>query len=274
MGRARARPSRLGGVSEPASNVTPPGRPGPAPDPADTGGLDASDALTLLRDGEITVTGRLLEASNTTLYCEISLDGVDGRCIYKPVRGERALWDFPDGTLAGRERAAYLVSEAIGTGIVPPTALRGGPFGTGMVQLWIDVDETVDLIALTRSDDPRLRTIALFDAVINNADRKGGHLLPAPSGRVYGVDHGVTFHVENKLRTVLWTWRGQRLRTDEVELLSCLREALGGPLAAALADLLSNAEINGLRARVGRLLTERRFPMPSGDWPAIPWPPF
>ncbi|WP_250282015.1 MULTISPECIES: SCO1664 family protein [unclassified Frankia] len=261
-------------MSEPASNVTPPGRPGPGPGPADTGGLDASDALTLLRDGEITVTGRLLEASNATLYCEISLDGVDRRCVYKPVRGERALWDFPDGTLAGRERAAYLVSEETGTGIVPPTVLRGGPFGTGMVQLWIDVDETVDLLALIRSDDPRLRAVALFDAVINNADRKGGHLLPAPSGRVYGVDHGVTFHVENKLRTVLWTWRGQRLRADETELLTCLREALDGPLAAALAGLLTTAEIGGLRARAARLLTERRFPMPSGDWPAIPWPPF
>ncbi|SBW23129.1 hypothetical protein FDG2_3609 [Candidatus Protofrankia californiensis] len=268
----RVRAARLRGVSEHASNVTPPGR--PALDPADAGGLDASDALTLLGNGEITVTGRLVEASNTTLYCEISLDGVSGRCVYKPVRGERALWDFPDGTLAGRERAAYLVSEETGVGIVPPTVLRGGPFGVGMVQLWIDVDETVDLFALTRSDDPQLRTIALFDAVVNNADRKGGHLLPAPSGRIYGVDHGVTFHVENKLRTVLWTWRGQRLHADEVELLTCLREALDGSLAGTLAGPLTDAEINGLRARVVRLLTERRFPTPSGDWPAIPWPPF
>ncbi|WP_250279122.1 SCO1664 family protein [Frankia sp. Cppng1_Ct_nod] len=259
-------------MSEPVSSAVPDGR--PALEPTDAGGLDSAGALTLLRDGEIAVTGRLVDASNATLYCEISLDGVTGRCVYKPVRGERGLWDFPDGTLAGRERAAYLVSQEAGTGIVPPTVLRDGPFGTGMVQLWIDVDETVDLVTLTRSDDRQLRAIALFDVVVNNADRKGGHLLPGPSGRIYGIDHGVTFHVENKLRTLLWTWRGQRLHTREVELLTCLRDALDGRLAGALAGLLTNAEIRSLRARIDRLLTERRFPVPSGDRPAIPWPPF
>ncbi len=263
-------------MSESVSSGAPGGR--PPLDPLDAGGLDAAGALRLLRDGTITVTGRLVEASNATLYCEISLvgdgDGDTGRCVYKPVRGERALWDFPDGTLAGRERAAYLLSEATGAGIVPPTVLRDGPFGPGMVQLWIDIDETVDLVALVRSDDPQLRAIALFDAVVNNSDRKGSHLLPGPSGRIYGIDHGVTFHVEDKLRTLLWTWRGHRLRADELELLACLREAAGGSLGAALAALLTDAEIASLRARINRLLTERRFPVPSGDWPPIPWPPF
>ncbi|WP_239374201.1 SCO1664 family protein [Frankia sp. Cj5] len=329
-------------MSESVSGIAPSER--PPLEPTDAGGLDAAGALALLCAGAITVTGRLVDASNATLYCEISHDGVVGHCVYKPVRGERALWDFPDGTLAGREQAAYLVSEATGAGIVPPTVLRDGPFGAGMVQLWIDTDETVDLVALTRSDDPQLRAIALFDAVVNNADRKGSHLLPGPSGRIYGIDHGVTFHAENKLRTLLWTWRGQRLRADELELLTRLRVALSasgaeppgqrrrdndlpaspeapetepygqrrrdndlpaspeapetepygqrrrdndppaspeapeteppGRLATALVGLLTQTEIESLRARIERLLTERRFPVPSGDWPPIPWPPF
>jgi uncharacterized repeat protein (TIGR03843 family) len=202
------------------------------------------------------------------------------------VLGERPLWDFPDGTLAAREVAAYLVSEAMAcptrageldgsdVGVVPPTVLRDGPFGEGMAQLWIDVDVTVDLVTLTRTDDPRLRRVALFDAVINNADRKGGHLLPGPSGRVYGIDHGVCFHTDDKLRTLLWTWRGRRLSADETQLLGALRANLDGPLGDELHALLSQAEVRALTQRVDRLLRTRRFPTPSADWPAIPWPPF
>jgi uncharacterized repeat protein (TIGR03843 family) len=259
-------------VNAPAPS-TPPGE-HPRLDPLDAGGLDADGALDLLRSGAIEITGRLVDASNATLYCAIASDGVSASCVYKPVRGERALWDFPDGTLAARELAAYEVSEEIGGGLVPPTVVRDGPFGEGMVQLWIDVDITVDLVGLARSDDPRLRRVALFDAVVNNADRKGGHLLPAPSGRVYAIDHGVTFHVENKLRTVLWTWRGHRLWPEETELLRCLRESLDGPLGARLRPLITGAEIRALTSRVDALLTVRRFPMPSGDWPPVPWPPF
>jgi uncharacterized repeat protein (TIGR03843 family) len=251
----------------------PPGRRPPL-DPLDGGGLDAPAALDLLGDGELTVTGRLTDASNATLYCEITAGEAAGRCVYKPVRGERALWDFPDGTLADRELAAYEVSAALGLGIVPPTIVRDGPFGPGMVQLWIDVDVTVDLVALTRSDDPQLREIALFDAVINNADRKGGHLLPAPSGRVHGIDHGVTFHAEGKLRTLLWTWRGRRLHAEETALLRRLRGLLAGELGERLDALLTVTETAALAARVERLLDEGRFPLPSGDWPPIPWPPF
>ena len=243
-------------------------------DAADAGGLDAATVLELLRAGTIEVEGRLVDASNATLYCAIALDGVRARCVYKPVRGERPLWDFPDGTLAAREAAAFEISEAMGVGIVPPTLLREGPFGAGMVQLWIDVDDAVDLVALCRSDDPRLRRVALFDAVVNNADRKGGHLLPAPSGRVYGIDHGVTFHVEDKLRTLLWTWQGQRLRPDELTTLACLRDAVRASSAGRLAELLAEAEVAALAARIDRLTTEGRFPFPSGDWPPVPWPPF
>jgi hypothetical protein len=139
------------------------------------------DVLHLLRSAELTVEGRLVDASNATLYCSAELDGATVAVVYKPVRGERPLWDFPDGTLAGREVAAYLVSEATGWDVVPPTVLREGPFGTGMVQLWVDVDESVDLAVLARSDHPDLRRMAVFDAVVNNADRKGGHLLPRPT---------------------------------------------------------------------------------------------
>ncbi len=245
-----------------------------AVDPADAGGLDAAAALDLLRAGEIGIEGRLVDASNATLYCVLALDGARVRCVYKPIRGERPLWDFPDGTLAARETAAFEVSEAMGAGVVPPTMLRDGPLGPGMVQLWIDVDETVDLVALCRSDDSRLRRVALFDVVVNNADRKGGHLLPAPSGRVYGIDHGVTFHVQDKLRTLLWTWRGQRLRPDELATLTHLREAVGTAIACRMRELLSGAEVAALAGRIDRLLTERRFPLPSGDWPPVPWPPF
>ncbi|TCJ33067.1 SCO1664 family protein [Parafrankia sp. BMG5.11] len=250
-----------------------PGRRAPL-DPLDSGGLGVSEALALLRTGELEITGRLVDASNATLLCEIRADELCGRCVYKPVRGEHALWDFPDGTLAARELAAYEVAEAMDPGIVPPTVMRDGPFGAGMVQLWIDVDTTVDLVALTRSDDPQLRRIALFDAVINNADRKGGHLLPAPSGRVHGIDHGVTFHTDDKLRTLLWTWRGQRLDAAETMLLQGVRDALGADLGERLEPLLTTTELRALGARVDRLLAEGRFPLPSGDWPAIPWPPF
>ncbi|MCM3885116.1 SCO1664 family protein [Frankia sp. R82] len=243
-------------------------------DPLDCGGLDLGTALELLCAGELTVTGRMTDASNATLYCEITAGQTAGRCVYKPIRGERALWDFPDGTLAARELAAYEVSAALGLGIVPPTVLRDGPFGPGMAQLWIDTDVTVDLVALTRSDDPQLRRIALFDAVVNNADRKGGHLLPAPSGRIHGIDHGVTFHAEGKLRTLLWTWRGRRLAAEETTLLHILTDLLAGDLGRRLEPLLTVTERAALDVRVATLLDEGRFPLPSGDWPPIPWPPF
>jgi uncharacterized repeat protein (TIGR03843 family) len=247
----------------------------PGLEPSDAGGLSAGEALALLRTGEITVTGRLVEASNATLFCEITGPaGIQAHCVYKPVRGERPLWDFPDGTLAARELAAYELSEQLGDGLVPPTVLRDGPFGTGMAQLWIDVDETADIVAMVRGGDPQLRRVALFDAIINNADRKGGHLLPAPSGRIYAIDHGVTFHGEDKLRTVLWNWRGKRFDAAERALLDRLSAALGGEFGARLDDLLTRAEIAALTARVERMRDHGRFPQPSEDWPPIPWPPF
>jgi uncharacterized repeat protein (TIGR03843 family) len=236
--------------------------------------VDLADALRLLRDGALGVEGRLYDASNATLYCSVTLDGVTAACVYKPVAGERPLWDFPDGTLAYREVAAYVVSEALGWDIVPPTVLRDGPFGVGMCQLWIDVDESVDLATLARSDHPQLRRMAVFDAVVNNADRKGGHLLPTGDGHVFGVDHGVCFSVDDKLRTLLWRWRGKRLTDEAVDCLSALRAQLEGDLGAVLRDLLAPEEVAATIVRVDRLLTTSRHPFPSEDWPAVPWPPF
>ena len=204
----------------------------------------------------------------------MTLDGVDATCVYKPVQGERPLWDFPDGTLAGREVSAYLVSAATGWDVVPPTVLRDGPFGTGMCQLWVDIDEGVDLQSLARSEHEDLRRMAVFDAVVNNADRKGGHLLPRHDGRVQGVDHGICFSVEDKLRTLLWQWRGEPLTDEAVEVLSRLRAELEGELSSSLQELLTRREVRRTVQRVDALLASRVHPFPSQDWPAIPWPPF
>jgi hypothetical protein len=236
--------------------------------------IDVATALRLLTGGTLDVEGRLVDASNATLYCEVQLDGIAAACVYKPIAGERPLWDFPEGTLAHREVAAYVVSEALGWGIVPPTVLRDGPFGPGMCQLWIDIDETVDLGVLARSDLPQLRRMVIFDAIVNNADRKGGHLLPTPDGHIFGCDHGVCFSVENKLRTLLWGWRGKRLEPEYVEALREFRANLDGLLCEPLSALLSAGEVHATRRRVDRLIATGKYPQPSEDWPAVPWPPF
>jgi uncharacterized repeat protein (TIGR03843 family) len=261
----------------------------------------SAEAYALLAHGELTVRGRIREASNAALYCTVTHEGREAACVYKPVAGERPLWDFPEGTLAQREVAAYEVSEATGWRLVPPTVLRDGPHGEGMCQLWIDVVAETELLALVdaeepepgwkpiglaevgqgrtallvHADDERLRRLAVLDAVINNADRKGGHLLPTADGRLYGIDHGVTFHTENKLRTLLWGWAGESLTAEAVEVLEGLRNALepAGALAATLTALITPAELDATRARVDVLLESGRHPEPGGEWPAIPWPP-
>jgi hypothetical protein len=236
--------------------------------------LPVADALELLECGELSIEGRLVDASNATLYCGVTADGVSAACVYKPVAGERPLWDFPDGTLAEREVAAYAVSAASGWDVVPPTVYRVGPAGPGMVQLWVDTDDSADVVALIRSrGSEAIRRVAVFDAVINNADRKGGHLLPTPNGHVYGVDHGVSFHTEDKLRTVLWQWAGRTLADEAQEVLRALRRDLDARLGETLAELLTTAEVRRTRARIDRLLSTRRHPEPSDEWPAVPWPP-
>ena len=236
--------------------------------------LPDAAALELLRRGELEIEGRLVDASNATLYCSVSADGVSAACVYKPVAGERPLWDFPDGTLAEREVAAFEVSAASGWSIVPPTVYREGPAGPGMVQLWIETDESIDQLRLVRRRDlAALRRIAVFDAVINNADRKGGHLLPTADGSVYGVDHGVSFHVENKLRTVLWQWAGKPIPEDVLDDLIGLRAELDRGLGERLRELLTTREVRRTIRRVDDLLAFGRHPEPSGDWPPVPWPP-
>ncbi len=209
----------------------------------------------------------------------ITIGPGDLLAVWKPTLGERPLFDFPDGTLTRREVAAYQVSEALGWGIVPPTLLRDGPFGEGMLQLWIHADPEADVVAMVNGDDPRLRRVALFDAIVNNTDRKAGHLLPVPGGHLHAVDHGVTFSEESKLRTVLWAWRGVSFDGEELAGLANVRAGLGtrrapGSLAASLAALLAAGEVAATRARVAALLTGGRFPEPRPDWPAIPWPPY
>jgi uncharacterized repeat protein (TIGR03843 family) len=233
------------------------------------------EALELLERGVLTVEGRLVDASNATLFCTVKSHGAQAQCVYKPVAGERPLWDFPHGTLAGREVAAYLVSRAGGWNFVPPTVMRDGPFGPGMCQLWIDLDPEADLIALARRTDYQpLREMAVFDAVINNADRKIGHLLPVPDGHLYGCDHGICFAEEYKLRTVLWQWRGKPLPGRALATLRHLADGLAGGLGADLAPHLTRAEIAATAARIEVMLASRVHPLPPDDWPAVPWPPY
>jgi uncharacterized repeat protein (TIGR03843 family) len=246
------------------------------------------------------VHGRIIDASNATLLCTVSADGVSAECVYKPVRGERPLWDFPDGTLADREVATYLVSAAADLRLVPPTVLREGPFGPGMVQLWVQTEPDSDLVdivppeevpdgwrpvlhardhagepvVLVHADRPAMRMLAVLDVVANNADRKGGHVLHAVGGSVYGIDHGICMHSENKLRTVLWGWLGEPLPEEAVAALHTLRAGIDNEAGQRLAQHLTRKELRALAHRVDRLLAVGVFPAPSGDRPAIPWPAF
>lgn len=278
----------------------------------------------VIRDGALTVLGRIRSASNATFLCEANLEDRRVHCVYKPVAGEAPLWDFPDGTLAGREVSAYLVSAALGWNVVPYTVVRDGPAGRGMVQRWVDqpgdvLDEQdeaetdpdaetdsgaepdpgpdlVDLlpaghvpsgflpilqaydyagdeVTLVHADDERLRRMAVFDVVINNADRKGGHILAGVDGGVYGVDHGVSLHTEDKLRTVLWGWAGKPIDDDLLRDVACLRDALLGDLDQVLRPHITNREIDALYARTVGLLENPVMPAPDRRRP-IPWPAF
>jgi uncharacterized repeat protein (TIGR03843 family) len=273
-------------------------------------GVPSSDSETL-QHGELTVIGRIRSASNATFLCEATLGERQVHCVYKPIAGEAPLWDFPDGTLAGRERGAYLISAALGWNIVPHTIIRDGPAGAGMLQLWVDqpgedledvgdapqagpdlvdllpagrippgylpilqaYDYAGDEVTLVHADDVRLRRMAVFDVVINNADRKGGHILSGVDGRVYGVDHGVSLHVEDKLRTVLWGWAGKPIDDETCDTLSGLRDQLCGDLGDELRTHLTRHEVDALRARIVALLDNPVMPTPDRRRP-IPWPAF
>jgi uncharacterized repeat protein (TIGR03843 family) len=236
--------------------------------------MATDDNFAILLNGELSVTGRLVDASNATLYATASLNGQTVTCIYKPIAGERPLWDFADGCLAHREFASYLVSHHLGFNLVPVTILRDGPYGSGMVQEWIDIDESIDLAQFFSTDHPQLRSMALFDAIINNTDRKIGHLLPVDDQQIFGCDHGVTFHQEDKLRTVLWQWANEPFSQSELLILQTALTELEGALGAMLAPLLTVVEIEETTRRVSRLLATGTFPLPNPDWPAVPWPAF
>jgi uncharacterized repeat protein (TIGR03843 family) len=277
--------------------------------PIPDGGADGvTGAGEVLLHGELTVIGRIRSASNATFLCEAHLGERQAHCVYKPIAGEAPLWDFPDGTLAGRERGAYLVSEALGWNIVPYTIIRDGPAGQGMLQLWVDQpgdevgDEPVagpdlvdllpagrippgflpilqaydyagDEVTLVHADDIRLRRMAVFDVLINNADRKGGHILSAIDGHVYGVDHGVSLHIEDKLRTVLWGWAGKPVDDETVQTVAGLRDAIRARLGDELCEHLTDREVEALLARTIALLDNPVMPTPDRRRP-IPWPAF
>lgn len=232
-----------------------------------------SSVIDHLLSGTLEVTGRLVDASNATLYAQCTFNDEKMAVIYKPIAGERPLWDFPDGNLAQREYAAFLISEFSGWKVVPPTVLRDGPFGMGMVQQWIDIDESIDLALYYREDNENLRRMALFDAVVNNTDRKIGHLLPVIDGSLLGCDHGVTFHEENKLRTVIWQFAMRELTDEEIGSLSNLADRLQAE-PGDLLELITETEFTALITRINQLIETGKFPSPSEDWPAVPWPPF
>lgn len=234
--------------------------------------MSAIKAEDLLQ-GDLIVEGRLIDASNATLYGTVTLStGQQISVVYKPIAGEKPLWDFPNGSLAGREVCAYELSAAVGFDLVPVTVFRDGPFGPGAVQEWIDVPEECDVISLAQEIREDIRRMALFDAIINNTDRKFGHILFDASGKLYGCDHGVAFHEEDKLRTVLWQFAGEQLNPVEAENLRKIEAWLSSESSNVLKTHLSGEEVSALICRVKRLQNEG-FPYPSQDWPAIPWPP-
>lgn len=275
----------------------------------DQAGPDDSTAQ-VLAEGDLSILGRIPTASNATLVCDAVVGDHSVRCVYKPIRGEIPLWDFPDGTLAGREVASYLVSDALGWDAIPMTVLRDGPLGSGMVQRWIDTPDSdpdggvprldlVDLcpvgavpdgyrsvlrafdgrgepVELVHADDPRLLRMAVLDVLVNNADRKGGHVLEGVDGNVYGVDHGICLHGEDKLRTVLWGWAGDRIPAhliDDVARVTDDLESDNSVLRDTLAAYITAEEIDALAIRAMVMLDSGTMPQPPGHRP-IPWPPF
>lgn len=233
--------------------------------------VDDEQTLEVLRTGEIEVLGLLPYSSNYTFLTRVAPETL---AVYKPRRGERPLWDFPHGSLAGREVAAYVVSEAGEWRIVPPTVLRDdAPLGPGSLQLFVEHDPERHYFTLMEERAEDLVSFAAFDVVINNADRKSGHVIEDASGRLWAVDHGVTFHLEDKLRTVIWGYAGLPLDPVTIARLETLGATLAEPggLGGTLEALLTPAEVAATLARTEALLVEGHFPQPPADRP-LPWP--
>lgn len=259
----------------------------------------SSETEDLLRRAELKTVGRLRSASNVVLLCELESQHDELLCVYKPVRGERPLWDFPEGSLAAREFASYLVSEALGWSLIPTTVLRHGPHGWGMAQRWVrsaagaedalvgfcsprqappgwrvvvlGLDSDGDEVALAHADHPRLRQLAVLDVLLNNADRKGGHVLKGEDGGIWGIDHGVCLHEDPKLRTVLWGWAGEPVPADQLADVARFAASLGGALGEELSEHMAEEELVALAERAERLLGEGTMPAPDGDR-VLPWP--
>jgi uncharacterized repeat protein (TIGR03843 family) len=238
--------------------------------------LNVADVLTLLAKGDLDVQGMLPWSSNYTLLTTVRCDGLQGLAVYKPRRGERPLWDFPRGTLCQREVAAYVLSAALGWALVPPTVLRDGPYGVGSVQLFIDADQEAHLFTMQKEGgfDEAIERLAVFDVLANNADRKSGHCLKGNDGRLWAIDHGICFHVESKLRTVLWDYAGQPLQPDTLADLRELRDQFDAKdsIYQMLEGLLAADELRALRRRLDRLVAAGKHPDP-GPGRNVPWPP-
>jgi uncharacterized repeat protein (TIGR03843 family) len=236
-------------------------------------GLSDPRIPAALATGELEVLGLLPNSSNYTFLARASSDDHDVLAVYKPRRGEKPLWDFPDGTLCRREVAAYIVARDLGWPNVPPTLLREGPEGLGSVQLFVEFDPSQHYFTMERTRADEFRPVALFDVAVNNADRKGGHCLLAPDGTIWVVDHGVCFHQEPKLRTVIWGFVGEPIPSALAEDLGALRERLsGGAIRAELETLLSPGEVAAIGSRIDATLAAGTFPEPGDDRP-YPWPP-
>jgi uncharacterized repeat protein (TIGR03843 family) len=231
-------------------------------------------ALKLLSEGDIELHGLLPWSSNYTFLVTVSEGELQATAVYKPCRGERPLWDFPEGTLAMREVAAYLVSEALGWGLVPPTVLRDGPHGPGMVQLYMDVDHEQHYFTFGSRHVEEARHVAAFDAIVNNADRKAGHLLEDSQGHIWAIDHGVCFSPEPKLRSVIWEFAGQPVPPGILNDMREFREQMNkrSRFVRALEKLLDAEEIEAMRRRLDRLIARGKFPLPGPDR-HYPWPP-
>lgn len=225
-----------------------------------------------LHEGEMEVVGRVAWSSNAALLVTVVADGEEQLAVYKPQRGERPLWDFPDGTLCHREVASFVVSEMLGWDIVPLTVLRDGPYGLGMVQRFVEHDPDDHYFTLLEDHREEFVRFAVFDVIVNNADRKGGHCIrELATTQVFGIDHGLTFHVGSKLRTVIWDFADDSVPGDLAADVECLRAELiagGGPLRG----LLSDAEVRALVARIDALLRRGRLPVPDEGYHSVPWP--
>lgn len=238
--------------------------------------VDLTTMLNLMHSGLLTVRGLLPWSTNYTFLGEITADDEQAvaMVVYKPQKGERPLWDFPQGTLYKREVAAFVVSSALGWNLVPPTVIRDGPHGIGSVQLFVDADYEQHYFTLRDDHAEAFQRMALFDFVVNNADRKGGHVLLDDDGHIWGIDHGICFHDEPKLRTVIWEWAGQAIPSELLADLQQFQTALDPdqPLTQTLSTLLYPREIKAMLQRLERLLKNGKFPAAYGQR-SMPWPP-